>query len=271
MNPLEKFHEQEVQAPKSIRVGGQQSLFKLFRDCIISFGVSIGYIDFLHHGIFRTVYWYSSVTNGLFCCSIISKLFFSSVTRVFTSKDSRGPAADGLAGMCPNYSRSWSLTSQSHILSIAYLNYNGFCPIISGLGPGDQFHYLARLPGAPSPPPPNVITTQLLQITAARALFVMKLEQRQCEPAAISASNYLLRASCLIDPNWRDRRPRSGRGRRGFFGPQNTPRNRSCGCNGYKRDNQRHRSLKGDKIKVPPGETRYQTETYNHSGETTVL
>lgn len=82
---------------------------------------------------------------------------------------------------------------------------------------------------------------------------------------------YLLRASCLIDPNWRDRRPRSGRGRRGFFGPQNTPTNRSCGCNGYKRDNQRHRSLKGDKIKVPPGETRYQTETYNHSGETTVL
>lgn len=126
--------------------------------------------------------------------------------------------------MCPNYSRSWSLTSQSHILSIAYLNYNGFCPIISGLGPGDRFHYLARLPGAPStpPPPPNpqtnsVITTQLLQITAARALFVIKLEQRQFEPAAISASNYLLRASCLIDPNWRERRPRSDRGRRGVI------------------------------------------------------
>lgn len=132
---------------------------------------------------------------------------------------------------------------------------------------------LSAATGRPLTPPLiiSIITTQLLQITAARALFVIKLEQRQCEPAAISASNYLLRASCLIDPNWRDRRPRSDRGRRGFFGPQNTPRNRSCGCNGYKRDKQRQQSLKGDKIKAHPGETRYQTETYNHSGKTTFL
>lgn len=128
--------------------------------------ISLQIIPWLYNIIwcFHRIYWFSwpwyiqncllvlFSYNGLFCCSIISKLFFSSVTCVFTSKDSRGPAADGPAGMCPNYSRSWSLTSQSHILSIAYLNYNGFCPIISGLEPGDQFHYLARLPGAPSPP-----------------------------------------------------------------------------------------------------------------------
>lgn len=173
------------------------------------------------------IYWENNWINiwWRFCQKIFSKLFFSSVY----------PTTASLLGL-PWSSGWWAGRNVSQLLQVLepYLPISHTLHRLSKLQwflshnkraqAGRSVSLLSAATGRPlNPPPPtnpqtnSVITTQLLQITAARALFVIKLGQRQCEPAAISASNYLLLASCLIDPNWRERRPRSDRGRRGLI------------------------------------------------------